>query len=137
LVPINRKYPIAMLLDACRDYAENLGEKRTITIEYTLLDGVNDQAEQVRELAVLLKHFPCKINLIPFNPYPGTTFKRPSAASVRYFQDYLVGKGFSTMVRTTRGDDIDAACGQLAGQVVDRTSRSARYQRIALQAAAE
>jgi 23S rRNA (adenine2503-C2)-methyltransferase len=137
LVPINRKYPIAMLLDACRDYAQNLGEKRTVTIEYTLLDGVNDQAEHVRELAVLLKTFPCKINLIPFNPYPATTFKRPSAASVRYFQEYLVGKGFSTMVRTTRGDDIDAACGQLAGQVVDRTSRSARYQRIALQAAPE
>lgn len=131
LVPINRKYPIAELLAACRDYAENLGEKRTITIEYTLLDGVNDRACHAEELAILLTGFPCKINLIPFNPFSGSGFKRPSAASVRYFQEYLVSKGFSTMVRTTRGDDIDAACGQLAGQVADRTRRSARYRKIA------
>jgi len=85
----------------------------------------------------LLAGFPCKINLIPFNPYPGTAFRRPNAKNVRFFQEYLVGRGFSTMVRTTRGADIDAACGQLAGQVEDRTSRSERYQRIALAAAAE
>ena len=137
LVPINRKYPIAMLLDACRDYAENLGEKRTITIEYILLDGINDQAEHAVELSRLLAGFPCKINLIPFNPYPGTGYKRPSAKNVRFFQEYLVGQGFSTMVRTTRGADIDAACGQLAGQLEDRTRRSERYQRIALSAAVE
>jgi 23S rRNA (adenine2503-C2)-methyltransferase len=131
LVPINRKYPIAQLLSACRDYAENLGEKRTVTIEYTLLDGVNDQAFHAEELAALLADFPCKINLIPFNPFPGSGFRRPNAANVRYFQEYLVNKGFSAMVRTTRGDDIDAACGQLAGQVADRTQRSARYRKIA------
>ena len=131
LVPINRKYPIAELLSACRDYAENLGEKRTVTIEYTLLDGVNDRAFHAEELAALLADFPCKINLIPFNPFPGSGFKRPNAANVRYFQEFLVNKGFSAMVRTTRGDDIDAACGQLAGRVADRTQRSARYRKIA------
>jgi 23S rRNA (adenine2503-C2)-methyltransferase len=78
-----------------------------------------------------LADFPCKINLIPFNPFPGSGFRRPNAANVRYFQEYLVNKGFSAMVRTTRGDDIDAACGQLAGQVADRTQRSARYRKIA------
>jgi 23S rRNA (adenine2503-C2)-methyltransferase len=133
LVPINRKYPIAELLDACRDYALNLGEKRTVTIEYILLDGVNDQAQHVRELIELLRDFPCKINLIPFNGFPGSGFKRPSSRAVRFFQEKLVQAGYATMVRTTRGEDIDAACGQLAGKVEDRTKRSSRYQKIAQQ----
>ena len=137
LVPINRKYPIALLLDACRDYALNLGEKRTVTIEYILLDGINDRAEHVHELIKLLQDFPCKINLIPFNGFPGSGFKRPSTRSVRYFQEKLVQAGYATMVRTTRGGDIDAACGQLAGKVADVTRRSARYKQIEVQMAAQ
>ena len=137
LVPINRKYPIALLLDACRDYASNLGEKRTVTIEYILLDGINDRAQHVHELIELLQDFPCKINLIPFNGFPGSGFKRPSTSSVRYFQEKLVQAGYATMVRTTRGGDIDAACGQLAGKVADVTRRSARYKQIEVQMATQ
>jgi 23S rRNA (adenine2503-C2)-methyltransferase len=130
LVPINRKYPIELLLDVCTRYARNLGEKRTVTVEYTLIDGVNDSREHALELSRLLKDFPCKINLIPFNPFPGTDYKRPSMNAVRGFQDRLVNDGYSVTVRTTRGDDIQAACGQLVGQVADRTRRQERYQRI-------
>jgi 23S rRNA (adenine2503-C2)-methyltransferase len=130
LVPINRKYPIEVLLDVCTRYARNLGEKRTVTVEYTLIDGVNDSREHALELSHLLKDFPCKINLIPFNPFPGTDYKRPSMNAVRGFQDRLVNDGYSVTVRTTRGDDIQAACGQLVGQVADRTRRQERYQRI-------
>lgn len=137
LVPINRKYPIALLLDACRDYASNLGEKRTVTIEYILLEGINDRAQHVHELIQLLQDFPCKINLIPFNGFPGSGFKRPSTRSVRYFQEKLVQAGYATMVRTTRGGDIDAACGQLAGKVADVTRRSARYKQIEVQMATQ
>ena len=96
-------------------------------IEYTLIKNVNDSVELARELAILLKDFPCKINLIPFNPFPGSDYERPDAASVKRFQDHLIRKGFIAPIRTTRGDDINAACGQLAGQVVDKTRRSARY----------
>jgi 23S rRNA (adenine2503-C2)-methyltransferase len=137
LVPINRKYPIALLLDACRDYASNLGEKRTVTIEYILLEGINDRAQHVHELIDLLQDFPCKINLIPFNGFPGSGFTRPSTRSVRYFQEKLVQAGYATMVRTTRGGDIDAACGQLAGKVEDVTRRSARYKQIEVQMATQ
>jgi len=137
LVPINRKYPIALLLDACRDYASNLGEKRTVTIEYILLEDINDRAQHVHELIQLLQDFPCKINLIPFNGFPGSGFKRPSTRSVRYFQEKLVQAGYATMVRTTRGGDIDAACGQLAGKVADVTRRSTRYKQIEVQMATQ
>jgi len=129
LVPLNRRYNIETLLEACRSYAVNLGEKRTVTIEYTLIDGMNDQPQHASELITLLRSLPCKINLIPFNPFPGSEFKRPKAARVRSFQEQLVAAGYSAMVRTTRGDDIDAACGQLAGQVEDRTKRNARYRK--------
>ena len=135
LVPINRKYPIADLLAACRRYAENFGEKRTVTVEYVLLSGVNDQPEHARQLAELLENFPCKINLIPFNPFPGSVYKRPSMISVRKFQDRLVKAGHSVTVRTTRGQDIQAACGQLAGDVHDRTRRQQKYRRIAVEVA--
>ncbi|XOV90221.1 MAG: 23S rRNA (adenine(2503)-C(2))-methyltransferase RlmN [Pseudomonadota bacterium] len=134
LVPINRKYNIETLLAACRRYAENFGEKRTVTVEYTLLDGVNDQFHHAEELALLLADFPCKINLIPFNPFPGSQYKRPSMIAVRAFQDRLVRAGHSVTVRTTRGQDIQAACGQLVGEVEDRTKRQARYRRIAAEA---
>jgi 23S rRNA (adenine2503-C2)-methyltransferase len=127
LVPLNRKYPIAELLDACRHYIGGLGDKRTLTIEYTLLRGVNDQLEQAEQLATLLRDVRCKINLIPFNPFPASGFQRPDEDSVRAFQSHLIRAGYTTMLRTTRGEDINAACGQLVGQVNDRTRRQARY----------
>ncbi len=130
LVPINKKYNIDTLLAACLKYAKNLGEKRTVTVEYTLIDNVNDRFEHARQLSRLLKDFPCKINLIPFNPFPGTDYKRPSMTAVRAFQDKLVREGQAVTVRTTRGDDIQAACGQLVGQVSDRTKRQSKYKLI-------
>ena len=127
LVPINRKYPLAMLLDACQRYIRQLGEKRVLTIEYTLLKDVNDLPEHALQMIELLRNVPCKINLIPFNPFPHSGYERPSKNATRRFQELLVQAGFNVTVRTTRGDDIDAACGQLVGQVMDRTRRSQRY----------
>lgn len=127
LVPINRKYPIKLLLQTCKDYARNLGEKRTITIEYTLIKGVNDQLDHARQLSQLLRGFPCKINLIPFNPFPGSEYQRPAMVAVRSFQGLLSKNGYSVTVRSTRGDDIQAACGQLTGLVEPRVlARSQR-----------
>ncbi len=127
LVPVNKKYPIAMLLDSAKNYLSNLSDKRKATIEYTLLAGVNDRKVHADQLIELLKNFPCKINLIPFNPFPGSGYKKPSNTEVRCFQDWLTKAGYITTVRTTRGDDIDAACGQLVGLVEDKTRRSERY----------
>lgn len=128
LVPINRKYPIAMLLDSSLRYINGLSDnKRVITIEYTLIDKVNDSLPLAYELAELLKDVPCKINLIPFNPFPLSDYRRPSNNRVKAFQKVLNEAGFVAPIRTTRGDDIDAACGQLVGQVADRTNRNARY----------
>ena len=132
LVPINRKYPIASLLRSARAYIEaQRDSKRVVTVEYTLIAGVNDQPEHARELAVLLRDFPCKINLIPFNSFPQSGYQRPSGNAVSRFWQVLVDAGFVVTVRTTRGDDIDAACGQLVGQVVDRTRRSERHRAAA------
>lgn len=127
LVPVNRKYPIEMLLESVQRYLSNLADKRKATIEYTLLAGVNDRKTHAEQLISLLKGLPCKINLIPFNPFPGSGYKKPSNNEVRRFQDWLTEGGYITTVRTTRGDDIDAACGQLVGQVEDRTRRSQKY----------
>ncbi|MCP1602332.1 23S rRNA (adenine(2503)-C(2))-methyltransferase RlmN [Pseudomonas citronellolis] len=127
LVPINKKYPLAVLLDACQRYITRLGKERVLTVEYTLLKDVNDQPEHAEQMIALLKEIPCKINLIPFNPFPHSGYERPSNNSIRRFQDMLHKGGFNVTVRTTRGDDIDAACGQLVGQVMDRTRRSERY----------
>ena len=128
LVPINRKYPIAMLLDSAQRYIAGLPDThRKITIEYTLIDHVNDRPEHARQLAELLREVPVKINLIPFNPFNLSNYKRVSNNALRRFQDILIAEGFITTVRTTRGDDIDAACGQLAGTVNDITKRSERY----------
>jgi len=132
LVPINRRYPIAMLLDSARRYIDAQSDrKRVVTIEYTLMAGINDQREHAVELAQLLKDFPCKINLIPFNPFPGSGYERPSGNAVSRFWQVLVDAGYIVTVRTTRGDDIAAACGQLVGEVVDRTRRSERHRRLA------
>jgi 23S rRNA (adenine2503-C2)-methyltransferase len=137
LVPINRKYPIAMLLEACRDYLAGLGPHRSVTIEYTILKGVNDTLDHALELAALLRDLRCKINLIPFNPFPASGYERPDMDGVRAFQTLLLNAGYATMLRTTRGDDIQAACGQLVGQVEDRTRRQARYiARVQAEAAA-
>ncbi|MEE8243727.1 MAG: 23S rRNA (adenine(2503)-C(2))-methyltransferase RlmN [Pseudomonadales bacterium] len=127
LVPLNRKYPIAELLKACNHYVGKLGEKRSLTMEYTLMKGVNDGVQQARELASLLRDVRCKINLIPFNPFPASGYERPDAQTVRGFQTVLLNAGFAAMLRTTRGEDIAAACGQLVGQVQDRTKRQTRY----------
>jgi len=128
LVPINRRYPIAMLLDSARNYIDAQSDnKRVVTVEYTLIAGVNDQVDHARELAELLRDFPCKINLIPFNAFPQSEYQRPSGNAVSRFWQVLVDAGYIVTVRTTRGDDIDAACGQLVGEVVDRTRRSERY----------
>lgn len=127
LVPINKKYPLEELLEASLNYISRLGEKRVLTIEYTLLKGINDQVEHANQLILLLKNIPCKINLIPFNPFPHSGYERPTNNAVRRFQDMLYNAGFNVTVRTTRGDDIDAACGQLVGQINDRTRRSERY----------
>ncbi len=134
LVPLNRKYPIAMLMEACERYV--LSKKRSsVTFEYTLMQGINDQPEHARELVQLLRRFTrrvqdanaAKVNLIPFNPFPGTRYVRPNANDVRTFQEILQQNGILAMVRRTRGDDIDAACGQLKGQVADRGRRQARF----------
>jgi len=127
LVPLNRKYPIEELMAACRDYVDGLGDKRHLTMEYTLMKGVNDDLEHARQLARLLRDVRCKVNLIPFNPFPASGFERPDDIAVRRFQTYMMNAGYATMLRTTRGDDISAACGQLVGQVADRTRRQERY----------
>jgi 23S rRNA (adenine2503-C2)-methyltransferase len=128
LVPINRRYPIAQLLDSARRYIDKQSDThRVVTIEYTLIAGVNDSVELARELAVLLADFPCKINLIPFNPFDLSDYQRPSRNAVVRFWQVLTDAGFVVTIRSTRGDDIDAACGQLVGQVADRTKRSERH----------
>lgn len=125
LVPLNQKYPIQELLEACRHYVE--GEaRRKITFEYVLIRGVNDAPEHARELARLLKGIPSKINLIPFNPFPDSGYSAPDLSAVNDFRDRLIQAGYVTVTRKTRGDDIDAACGQLAGQFQDKTKRRFR-----------
>jgi 23S rRNA (adenine2503-C2)-methyltransferase len=122
LVPINQKYPLAELMAACRRYLEK-SPRDFITFEYVMLDGVNDSEEHARELIRLVRDVPCKFNLIPFNPFPASGFKRSPAQRVRRFAEILMQAHIITTTRKTRGEDIDAACGQLAGQVHDRTQR--------------
>ncbi len=123
LVPLNRKYPIAELLDACRAYV--VGEsKRVVTFEYVMLEGINDSEEQARRLARLLGGIPSKVNLIPFNPFPASHYTCSPPEVIERFSAILQERGIVTIVRRTRGGDIDAACGQLVGQVRDRTRRS-------------
>lgn len=133
LVPINRKYPIAELLAACRRYCEGVPHRR-ITFEYAMLEGVNDSPEHARALLKVLRGTPSKVNLIPFNPFPGTAYRRSSLEAINRFRDILMEGNLMTVTRKTRGDDIAAACGQLVGEVQDRTRRSQKIvtmQRIA------
>jgi 23S rRNA (adenine2503-C2)-methyltransferase len=128
LVPVNRRYPIRQLLDSARNYlAAQRDTKRVVTVEYSLISEVNDRPEHARELAELLRDYPCKINLIPFNPFEGSDYRRPSRNAVSRFWNILTEAGQRVTVRSTRGDDIDAACGQLVGRVADRTRRSERH----------
>jgi 23S rRNA (adenine2503-C2)-methyltransferase len=130
LVPINRKYPLVALMAACRRYLER-APRDFVTFEYVMLDGVNDSDAHARELLSLVRNVPCKFNLIPFNPFPGSPYRRSRLERIRRFGEILLTAGIVTTTRKTRGDDIDAACGQLAGQVQDKTKRTA--QRIAIQ----
>jgi 23S rRNA (adenine2503-C2)-methyltransferase len=127
IMPINRRYPIAQLLAAVRSYMESLPDRRVPVIEYTLIKGVNDHRQHARELAELLRTFPCKINLIPFNPFALSDYRRPSASAISNFRQILQQAGYTVTVRTTRADDIGAACGQLVGEVADLTRRHDRH----------
>jgi 23S rRNA (adenine2503-C2)-methyltransferase len=128
IVPINKKYNIQEFLRASRDYIDGSKANKNITIEYVMLDHINDSMEQAAELAELLKDTPCKINLIPFNPFPGSDYGRSSNSRIDRFAKVLMEKGYIVVVRRTRGDDIDAACGQLVGDVIDRTKRILKKQ---------
>jgi 23S rRNA (adenine2503-C2)-methyltransferase len=119
LVPLNRKYPIHELMAACSRYVSDK-HKRSVTFEYTLIDGINDHVEHARKLVTLLRRVPSKLNLIPFNPFPGTRYRCSSPQRIREFQEIVMAGGLIATVRKTRGDDIDAACGQLIGKG-DRT----------------
>jgi 23S rRNA (adenine2503-C2)-methyltransferase len=122
LVPLNRTYPIAELLEACREYVSD-DRREKITFEYVMLDGVNDAPEQARRLARLLAGIPAKVNLIPFNPFPGAPYRRSPPQTIDRFREILMRAGLVTITRKTRGEDIDAACGQLAGRVEARARR--------------
>ena len=132
LVPVNKRYPIAELLAACNRYLE-FAPRDFITFEYVMLDGVNDQPEHAEALIKIARLVPCKLNLIPFNPFPNSEFKKSPRERILAFQRRLSDAGIVTTIRKTRGDDIDAACGQLAGQINDRTRRTAKV--IAIHAA--
>jgi len=137
LVPLNKKYPIAELMAACVRWLGENKKRDSVTFEYTLMKGVNDEPEHARQLARLMHQFDnavqakhaAKVNLIAFNPFPGTGYARPDEVAIRRFQKILLDANVLTMVRRTRGDDIDAACGQLKGQVMDRTRRQAQFRR--------
>ncbi|WP_440053848.1 bifunctional tRNA (adenosine(37)-C2)-methyltransferase TrmG/ribosomal RNA large subunit methyltransferase RlmN [Pseudoalteromonas sp. T1lg65] len=126
LVPINKKYPIEEFLAACRRYIDGSKANKDVTIEYVMLQGVNDSTDHAHELVEVLKGTPSKINLIPFNPFPGNEYGRSSNSRIDRFSKVLQAAGLTCIVRRTRGDDIDAACGQLVGDVVDRTKRLAK-----------
>ena len=117
IVPINKKYPINSLMQACKDYLNNFESKKNITMEYIMIDGVNDSMNHAKQLAALLSNISCKINLIPFNSFKGSDYKRSKDSSMKSFKNYLMSKGFITTLRVTRGDGVDAACGQLVGEL--------------------
>lgn len=125
IVPINRKYPIAELMAACQRYLEK-APRDFVTFEYVMLDGVNDAVEHAKQLLGIVKDVPCKFNLIPFNPFPNSGYDTSKPDNIRRFRDILMQAGYIVTTRKTRGEDIDAACGQLAGKVQDKTKRSLR-----------
>lgn len=127
LVPLNRKYPIERLLQACHSYVDGY-KSRKITFEYVMLKDINDSLVHARQLAKLLGSIPCKLNLIPFNPYPNAIYECSDAGTIDRFREFMNAKGIVTVTRRARGDDIDAACGQLAGQFKDRSRRRQKYQ---------
>ncbi|HAT1659491.1 TPA: 23S rRNA (adenine(2503)-C(2))-methyltransferase RlmN [Legionella pneumophila] len=129
LVPINKKYPLSQLISLCKRYFKD-EPRRKVTFEYVMLKGVNDQPEHASQLIKLLHNVPAKVNLIPFNPFPLTQYQRSSQETIDAFREKLMKHGINTITRKTRGDDIDAACGQLAGEVKDKTSRSQRWQKL-------
>ena len=128
LMPINKRWGIDELLDACARYVARR-PRSSITFEYTLMKGINDSPLLAKQLIKLMRRLPAKVNLIPFNPFPGAQYERSDAATIRAFQTILLDAGVQAMVRRTRGEDIDAACGQLKGKVADRTRRHAEFQR--------
>ena len=127
LVPLNTKYPIKQLLEACKAYVEGHNRRR-ITFEYVMLKGVNDSLDHAKELVKILKNIPSKLNLIPFNPYPHALYECSSGNAIHRFREYVVNQGIVTVTRKTRGEDIDAACGQLVGQFKDKSRRSQKHQ---------
>ena len=129
LVPINQKYPLKELMTACREYAKQ-GPRKHITFEYVMLDGVNDTSQDARTLIRLLKNIPSKINLIPFNPFPDSKYRCSSAETIARFKNILHAAGLVTTIRKTRGNDIDAACGQLVGKVKDKSRRHLKLQKM-------
>jgi len=129
LVPINQKYPLKELMEACREYAK-LGPRKHITFEYVMLAGINDSVQDARELVKLLKNVPSKLNLIPFNPFPNSDYQCSSTEAIIKFKDILYKAGLVTTIRKTRGEDIDAACGQLVGKVKDKSRRHLKLQRM-------
>ena len=132
IVPLNKKYPLKSLMAACQRYLVK-APRDFITFEYVMLDGINDKAQHARELIELVRDVPCKFNLIPFNTFPNSGYERSSNENIRVFRDILQQAGFVVTVRKTRGDDIDAACGQLAGQVQDKTRRQQKWQQIVVE----
>ena len=130
LVPINKKYPIAELMAACNRYLER-APRDFVTFEYVMLDGINDTVEHAHELLQVIKSVPCKLNLIPFNPFPNSDYATSKTSHIRVFRDILMQAGYIVTVRKTRGDDIDAACGQLAGRVLDKTKRTVKIEAVA------
>ena len=132
IVPLNKKYPLKSLMAACQRYLVK-APRDFITFEYVMLDGINDKAQHARELIELVRDVPCKFNLIPFNPFPNSGYERSSNENIRVFRDILQQAGFVVTVRKTRGDDIDAACGQLAGQVQDKARRQQKWQHIVVE----
>ncbi|MDH5649956.1 MAG: 23S rRNA (adenine(2503)-C(2))-methyltransferase RlmN [Gammaproteobacteria bacterium] len=128
LVPVNKKYPIRELIAACKRYIGDDAGRRRVTIEYVMLDGVNDSDGQAKELLKCLQGLPAKINLIPFNPFPGSQYRRSPQNRIDAFREILMQAGIMTVTRRPRGDDIDAACGQLAGRITDRTRRTSRME---------
>jgi len=129
LMPVNKKYPIAELLAACKRFVAS-DKRRRVTFEYVMLDGINDSDQQARQLVKLMQGVPAKINLIPFNPFPGTGYQRSPQVRIDHFREILSIAGLTTITRKTRGEDIDAACGQLVGRVQDRSRRQSRHESV-------